>query len=362
MSNLTKKTKILIGIIGSILLVVIIFLELLFIYLFNISRVSNNSVSKEFEIENGDTYYSIAAKLKENNLIKSEFFYKLYIKLNNPDSLKYGIYELNETMSVKDIVKEISTTTYKKGEMITFKEGLNMRQIASVISNNTNNTEQDVYDLLGDEQYINSLIEKYWFITDEIKNENIYYSLEGYLFPDTYEFYKDEVTVKEIFDTMIEQTNKKLQPLKKDIESSKYSFHEILTLASIIELESRSTSDRNTVAGVFYNRLNSGWTLGSDVTTYYGAKVNMSDRDLYVSEINEVNAYNTRSTTLAGKLPVGPICNPSISSIEAALHPTKTDYYYFVADKNGKIYFSKTINEHTNIVSQLKRDGLWYTY
>ncbi len=362
LKDLDTKVKVFIGIVGSILLLIIIFLILLFVYISNISPVSRNNQVKQFEVKQGDTYYSISSKLKENNLIKSEFFFKLYVKLNNPSTLKYGIHELNETMSVKDIIKEISQNGYKKGEMITFKEGLNMRQIADIIEANTNNTKQDVFDTLNDEEYIDSLIEKYWFITDEIKNTNIYYSLEGYLFPNTYEFFTDEVTVKQIFNTMLDEMANKLKPYKEDLEKSSYSVHEILTLASIVELESRTISDRNEVAGVFYNRLNSNWSLGSDVTTYYGAKINMSDRDLYVSEINEANSYNTRSATMAGKLPVGPICNPSISSIEAVLYPTKTDYYYFVADKNGKTYFSKTISEHTNIISQLKRDGLWYNY
>ena len=116
------------------------------------------------------------------------------------------------------------------------------------------------------------------------------------------------------------------------------------------------------MAGVFYNRLNSNWSLGSDVTTYYGAKINMSDRDLYVSEINEKNAYNTRNSSMAGKLPVSPICNPSMSSIKAALYPKTTDKYYFVADKYGKTYFTKTNSEHNQIITKLKRECLWYTY
>ena len=360
--RLNKKGKILVGIIGIITLLLISFIIFLIVYFCNISSVSKNKENKDFLINEGDTYYSISTKLKENNLIKSEFFYKLYIKLNKPNSLKSGIHKLNENMSVKELVNEISQGGYKKGEMITFKEGLNMRQIAKIIADNTSNSEDDVYSTLNDSEYIDSLIEKYWFITDEIKNENIYYSLEGYLFPNTYEFYKDEVTVKQIFNVMLDETDKQLQPYKDDILNFKYSVHELLTLASIVELEGKTVSDRSEVAGVFYNRLNSGWSLGSDVTTYYGAKINMSDRDLYVSELNDNNAYNTRSNFMAGKLPVGPICNPSISSIKAALYPKQTNYYYFVADKNGKTYFTKTSSEHASIIAKLKREGLWYTY
>ena len=102
--------------------------------------------------------------------------------------------------------------------------------------------------------------------------------------------------------------------------------------------------------------------IGSDVTTYYGIKVDMSERDLYQSEINETNAYNTRSQAMKGKLPAGPMSTVSINSIEAALHPKETDYLYFVADKNGKVYFAKTISEHNQNISTLKSQGLWYTY
>ena len=132
-------------------------------------------------------------------------------------------------------------------------------------------------------------------------------------------------------------------------------------MASIVELEG-AHADRNGVAGVFYNRLAIGEPLGSDVTTYYAERIEMSDRDLYQAEIEEANDYNTRSYHLAGKLPVGPICNPSESSINAALNPTDHEYLFFVADKYGKTYFSKDGAEHENTIARLKNEGLWYEY
>ena len=114
--------------------------------------------------------------------------------------------------------------------------------------------------------------------------------------------------------------------------------------------------------GVFYNRLKDNWSLGSDVTTYYGAGVDLTERDLTSVELNNANAYNTRVSTMAGKLPVGPICNPSTISIEAALYPTEHDYYYFVSDKTGKTYFTKTDKEHIDKKNELIKAGLWYTY
>ena len=99
-------------------------------------------------------------------------------------------------------------------------------------------------------------------------------------------------------------------------------------------------------------------TLGSDVTTYYGVKKDMTS-DLSNSELASNNLYNTRNSNMAGRLPIGPICNPGIESIVSALKPTKHNYYYFVADKNGKVYLTKTMTEHDKIIEDLKVKGLW---
>ena len=103
-------------------------------------------------------------------------------------------------------------------------------------------------------------------------------------------------------------------------------------------------------------------SLGSDVTTYYAIGVDMSERDLYQSEIDDINPYNTRSPGAAGMIPVGPVCNPSAEAIEATINYNPNDYFFFVADKNNNIYFSKTSEEHQQIINKLINDGLWYTY
>ena len=334
------------------------------IYKVNIGPVSKNSAMKQIEVESGETYLSISSKLKENNLIKSEFFYKLYVKLMNPAGLEKGKYSLSEDMGVEKIIKTLENGSDANIDAIsiTFVEGKNMRYIAKTISDNTNNTEEDVYSLLNDTSYLDSLISKYWFLTDEIKDNRIYYPLEGYLFPDTYQFKSKDVTVKDIFETLLDQMDKKLTPYKNDIQNSNYTVHQILTLASIVELEGVNVSDRFDVSGVFYNRLNSGWSLGSDVTTYYASKIDMNERDLKKSELDECNNYNTRNSCMAGKLPVSPICNPGIESIEATINPNQHSYYFFVADKNKKTYFTKTNAEHLQMIASLKSQGLWYEY
>lgn len=345
---------------------VIFIVSMCAIFNLKIAKVSNDTKIKEIIVEKGDTYMSIAKKLKGENLIKSEFYFKLYVKLTSPSKLEMGKYELSENMGVKKIISILEEgSNYNPDTIsITFKEGLNIRQITKLIVENTNNNEEDVYSLLNNQDYLDELISNYWFITDEIKNQNIYYSLEGYLFPDTYAFTKN-MSIKDIFKKMLDNMEIKLEPYKNDIQKSKYSVHEILTLASIVELEGSNSSDRKGVAGVFYNRLENNWSLGSDMTTYYAIKVDdYAGYELWQKELDDRNSYNTRVTdgSMNGKLPVSAICNPGIESIEAAINPTEHDYFYFVADKNKKTYFQSTSAEFSKQIKELKEQGLWYTY
>lgn len=357
--KLNKKGKILV----SCLYILAFLLIICSIFGFITRPVSKNSENHLIIIEAGDTYSSIAGFLKEQKLIRSASAYKIYVKLNRPkESLKAGRHNLRQNMTLKEIVTELGNSPSNHNVMtITFKEGINMRGIASTIAENTNYSEEDLFKLLKDTNFLDRMIQQYWFLTDEIKNTNIYYSLEGYLYPNTYEFSKN-ATLEEILVKLLDETARQLKDYQSDFEKSEYTVHQIITLASMSELEAISESDRENVARVFYNRLDLGMSLGSDVTTYYAAGINMGDRDLYQSEIVADNPYNTRSTSMAGKIPVGPICNPSISAISTAINPSDSDYLYFVADKNRKVYFTKTDQEHSAIIQKLRDQGLWYTY
>lgn len=331
-------------------------------YKVNMVGTSNSDTKKIVNIEEG-TINDIAKTLKDNNLIKNVSIFKVYIKLTNKTSLKAGIYELSENMGVEKIVKILEEgTKYNPNEIsITFKEGINIRKIATLISENTNNGYDDVIKKASDETFIDTLINKYWFLTEDIKNKNIYYSLEGYLFPDTYRFNNREVTTEEIFTKMLDEMDKKLSKYKDEINNSDLSVHEIITLASIVELEGAKATDRKGVAGVFYNRLASSAypTLGSDATTYYASKIDDWSYSLTYKELNDCkNKYNTRCSSNTG-LPIGPICNPGIESIEATINPDKHEYYYFVADCNGKVYLTKNSTEHNNIINKLKKEDNW---
>lgn len=353
-----RKVKKQVKIIFAFLIILVVCFT---IYKVGTGRVSSNGEIITFEVKSGSTYSSLAESLKENNLIKSELFYKIYIKLHSLEPLQAGNYELSQNMNLKELISELENNTKHSSITITFKEGINFRAVASLISSNMNIKEDDIYNKIKDTAYLDELISEYWFLTDDIKQEEIYYSLEGYLFPDTYQF-NENSELKNIFKTMLDNTEKKLEKYKDTLENSEYSVHEMMTMASIVELEASNSDDRAGVAGVFYNRLEDGWSLGSDVTTYYGLKLSLSERDLTKAELTEYNNYNTRSSKMAGKLPISPICMPGMESIDAAFNPEKHDYYYFVADKNGKTYFNKTSAKHSATVAQLKSEGLWYEY
>ncbi len=341
-----------------LLLIIILVLIALGIYKYETSAVSSNTDPKIITVDEGDNYISIASKLKEQNLIRSETFYRLYLRFANPGTLMSGDYELNEAMSVPEIIKVLSDKNSRDSTIkITFREGLNITQIAKIVEEKTDITAEEFINKLADTSYLQSLQQDYWFLTDEIYNSEIYYPLEGYLYPDTYHFEKSELNIDDIVRKILDNTEAKLEPYKDKLQNGTYTTHQILTLASIVELEAVSDSDRATVAGVLYNRLNDNWSLGCDATTYYAAKKSMTE-SLTQSDLTACNGYNTRCTSMTG-LPVGPIDNPSISSIEAALNPTESDYYYFVADTDKKVYFTKNATEHDRIIAQLRDEGKW---
>ena len=327
------------------------------LYQYQVSPTDKSSNAKvEVVIKQGMSTSQIASLLKKKYLIRDEFFFKVYMKLNRRDSIKASTYYLSKNMSLDSIVSLLEKGTPNTDISITFKEGKTIKDYAKVLSETTNISEDEFLTKMKDKTYLTSLIKSYWFLTDAILDSNIYYGLEGYLAPDTYNFKDKDVTVEEVIKTLLDQEEKNLSPYKDTL--SKMNVHEVLTLASIAELEGIKDTDRKLIVGVFQNRLSKGMNLGSDVTTYYAFNQAM-DKDLTSEMFNTYNPYNTRSSAMAGKLPVGPICNPSKESIMASINPTKSDYYYFVADKNGNVYYTKTSSEHSAKVKELKEKGDW---
>jgi UPF0755 protein len=275
--NMNKKIKTFILLFFITLFFILI---ILFWYIWALSPINKDKTKIKLVIPLGSSSSKIATILKNKKVIKNEFAFKTYIKLNKISDLKAGTYSLNKTMSLDEIIFELKNGIFFDPETfnVTFLEGTTIRWYATKIAEVTNNSEQDVFELLKNIDYLKSLITTYWFLTDNIMQDNIYYPLEGYLFPDTYNFKNKDITVKEIFEIMLNQTDKILLNYKKDILSNKYSVHELFTIASIIEMEGMNDLDRSTISSVFYNRLDIGMSLGSDVTTYYAFKIDLNDR------------------------------------------------------------------------------------
>lgn len=351
-----KKTFIII-----LLLILILITSFAIIFFHSLSPVDKKNENEiTFTIKNGWGKNKIIKELKNKDLIRSEFFSKIIVKLKNKE-LYAGTYKLSKDLSTNEILEiiEVGKNIENESIKITFVEGKRLTTYIKQISENFPYTEEEILNTLSNKEYLNTLINKYWFITEDILNEKIYYPLEGYLYPDTYEFKKNS-KLEEIIEKMLDNMDSKLTNYKDEIKLSSYSIHQILTLASIVELEGVNKEDRSMVAGVFYNRLKSGMSLGSDVTTYYAVKKDFS-RDLSQNDLDSCNGYNTRGTCVTG-LPVGPIASPSLSSLSATIEPTENEYYYFVADKEKNTYFSKTSSEHVQTVAKLKSEGKWFTY
>ena len=350
-----KKTRILaliLGFFGLLLIISFVF------YQYNVAPVDSNSKANiEVVIPEGMSTANIAKTLHDKGLIKNEMFFKVYLKLNNISSLKASTYTLTKSMNLDEIVEILEKGS--RGEdtiRLTFKEGKTINDYAKLIESNTSISKEEFINTTKDKTLLTSLINDYWFLTDSILNEEIYNPLEGYLFPDTYEFSKTNLTSETIIRTLLDEEENKLKAYKEKLANN--NIHSIITLASITELEGVKDEDRKMIISVFNNRLKKGMNLGSDVTTYYAFNKNM-DSDLTSEMFNTYNPYNTRSSAMAGRLPIGPICNPSISSIDAAINPSDSDYLYFVADKNRNVYFTKSVSEHEKKVQELKENGDW---
>lgn len=309
----------------------------------SLKSISNESETVNFVVELGTGTKQVINNLKEANLIKSTSAALIYAKLNSDVSIKAGTFELNRNMSVEDIFKELSGKGISNTVRITFKEGVTLKKYVEQIATAMGQDYDKLLQEINSKEFLTPLIEKYWFLTADILESGIYYPLEGYLFPNTYEFYKD-ADLKSIVEKMLDETNKKLDPFKIAINDSNKSVHEILTMASIIEKEAVTDDDRSKVSQVIYKRLSIGMSLGMDVTAYYGAGKEMTEK-ITTAELNDNNPYNTRPTSFKG-LPIGPICNPSKSSIKAALNPAKTNYIYFYAEESTKkVHFTADYDE-----------------
>lgn len=311
-----------------------------------------NKPDKEitFNIPAGSNNEQIADILIENGIIKNRYLFKLALKIKHGPTLYPGDISLSPSRSYPDIVEELSymRESYKTVEL-TFKEGTNLLAVAKKLEKN---------GVCSKDDFLAAFNAKQDFELDKRVNRNVlaFYSMEGFFFPDTYEFYVDDsaynVTkiIRENFESKItDDMYERMKEMNMDL-------YEVITLASIVQAEAGSAEDMPLVASIFLNRLNDSATfpsLQSDATGNYIDKVIKK-----VETTDQMIEYytNNYNTYICQGLPAGPIGNPGLDAIKAVLYAEKTDYYYFCNDlKTGELFVAKTLEEHEE---NLKKAGL----
>ena len=309
----------------------------------------------------------IAETLHENGLIEMPWLFKTYINMEDEaEGFLDGEYTVNSTMSYSNIITLLKTVRqYTNTVTVMIPEGYNAQQIGQLLEENLVCRADDF------EKYYRSKLEKYDFEEQITVTENRFYALEGYLFPDTYEFYViDDLPDKPSMDTSQyakQAAEKMYSNFQNKITKKMYArakelgmtFDEVVTLASIIQKEGTNEENMANISSVFHNRLENMYEyphLQSDTTDNYIEDVirpNIPSSSLALYE-NVITAYDTY--TCEG-LPAGPICSPGLEAINAALYPAETDYYYFLSSSDGVFYYASTVEKHEqNIIDAALRE------
>lgn len=319
-----KNKKILIGIGAGFSLVVIIFLGLLYA---NTRAIGDGSKKMDFAVKAGWGHANVTNALYENGIINSRFFFSMYLRLTGKSGkIKKGIYDIHDGLSAGQIAAII---TSGKGKTIplTIPEGYHNRQIAEVM------VEKKFF--ASKDEFV-----KYASKTEILKKFNIpAKTAEGYLFPDTYHipagYPKDKIIV-----LMIEQFFDKVKSVK-GFPTDPAKIHELVILASIVEREAQRHEERPLVSGVFANRIKKNLPLESCATIQY--LFEKPHKRIFFKDLEINSPYNTYKNN---GLPPGPIANPGIPAIQAALNPAQTDYMFFVVKGDGYHQFSKSFSDH----------------
>lgn len=318
-------------------------------YTLELGPVDRNSEEQVVvEIPNGTGASAIVDILDEEGLVKNTLCAKINSKIGGYNNLQANTYIFSPSMSFTEMMNVINEGDYDyiAKESFEVKDGARLQQVAEALAEKLPYSEDEILEKWADETYLKELIERYWFLTDEILDSDVMYPLEGYLYADTYNLTAD-TTIESFTEGCLDVMDEKLSERRNEIEDSGFTVHQLLTLTSIVTKEA-TADDQAGVAGVFMNRLANGMSLGSDVTVCY---IFQEDRvDLKVSQLESPNPYNTRKF---GGLPPGPICQVVESAIDATLNYEKHDYLFFIADENGIVRYStdeagheENIDEH----------------
>ena len=290
-----------------------------------------------FEVPIGSSSRAIAKQLVEQKLIRSEYAFRIIIRHRGTGRrLRAGIYALRRNMALWHIVDE-----FEKGQVTlaswTVPEGLTTSAIAELWETTGFGTAEAFREAAE-----SSCLLKQYGLGGK--------TIEGYLFPNTYKFAKG-ITAEKAVEMMLNEFKQQwTETFDEEARNLGLTRHKIVTLASVIEKEAQSKSERPRIASVFHNRLTRKWRLQADPTVLYA--LGNPKRLLTRADLSVDSPYNTYKYR---GLPPGPIANPGIDSIIATLRPEKTDYFYFVAIGEGKHHFSKTLSEHNRMIRKIRR-------
>ncbi|WP_210366942.1 endolytic transglycosylase MltG [Bacillus sp. REN3] len=298
----------------------------------------------------GSSTAGIGKILEEKGVIRDARVFKYYVKFKNESGFMAGDYKMKPTMTMDEIILSLKTGKVMQDVAlkITIPEGKQLSQIAGIIAEKTDQDQEEIFKQLNDKDFIKKMMENYpEVLSKDILNAKVKYPLEGYLFPATYPFYTEKPTVEEIVTVMLKKTKEVLGEYHGQMEEKQMSTHQLMTMASLIEEEATEKADRDKIASVFYNRMDIDMPLQTDPTVLY-AHGKHKNRVLY-EDLKIDDPYNTYKYV---GMPPGPIANPGVMSIEAALAPEQTDDLYFLATSTGEVLFSKTLAEHNRKVEE----------
>lgn len=316
------------------------------------------------QIPEGANVQTIGSTLEKSGLIKHGVIFAFYAKYKNYSDLKSGYYNLQKSMSTEDIIHELQKGGTAEAQEpalanLTIPEGYTIDQIAQAVGQLQGEFKEPLtadafLAKVQDDNFISQEVAKYPSLLESLptKESGVRYRLEGFLFPATYSI-KESTTVESLIDEMLAAMDKTLAPHYSTIKSKNLTVNELLTIASLVEKEGAKTEDRKLIAGVFYNRLNLGMPLQSNIAILYaqgklGQKISLADDAGIDTTIN--SPYNVY--TKAGLMP-GPVDSPSLDAIEASINQTKSDNLYFVANvTDGKVYYAATQEEHDRNVAE----------
>jgi len=323
----------------SLIIIVVLFIAGgYFFYYSQTLPAPNTNVGevKNFTVQPGWGSQKISQELKKAGLIRDEYVFELYVWGKGLSSkLLPGNYALAKNLSIIEVAQILSRGVGSDKEVtLTFIEGWNTGDIAEYLANKGIASREDFFALIQKKAV---WWDEYDFLRDKPRNLD----LEGYLFPDTYRVYRD-APLADIVRKLLNNFGAKLTPdLRAEITRQGRTIHEVVTLASIVEKEVATDTDRQMVADIFYKRISAGMGLQSDATVNYVTGLNQTQPTAKELEVdNPYNTYKYRG------LPPGPICNPSLAAIKAVIYPTGNPYMYFLTTPQGEVIYSRTHDEH----------------